>query len=119
MISTQLVLAELEAQEGPDGPALQWARNFPDIFRLPEERIQESARGILKTHPGLIDLKRSASVQADPFLIATAMVESCAVVTQEGRSRDPSKPKIPNVCHYYGIECINVLEMFRRENLRL
>jgi hypothetical protein len=51
---------------------------------------------------------------ADPFVIALAEQEGLAVVTSENRG-SPQAPKIPLVCEWRGIECLNVVEFFRRE----
>ena len=66
----------------------------------------------------MLDLKKSKS-GADPFLIAVAMLHKCSIVTEEKPSGGPHKSKIPDVCKAYSIECIPLLEMLRRECLRL
>jgi len=114
VISTEQVLQELKAQ---DDEAHEWAKGFKEIFLPLDEEVQGTASLVLGTHPELIDLKRRKS-GADPFLIATAKIKSCAVVTEEKPSGGPHRPKIPDVCGAYGLECINVLEMLRREGLK-
>jgi hypothetical protein len=65
---------------------------------------------------------------ADPYVIALALARQKSggaeplyeqdkhiVVTQEVPSGAGGKPKIPNVCHAYGLECISLIELFRRE----
>ncbi len=112
--STEEVYEEIKAQ---DDEILVWANEFEEIFHPLSEEIQLSASKLLGTHANLIDLKKKKS-GADPFVIATAMVLSCAVVTEEKPSGGPNKSKIPDVCKDYGIKCIKILDMLRKEGLR-
>jgi hypothetical protein len=50
---------------------------------------------------------------ADPFVIARAKVFNCQVVTTEV-FRDNSA-KIPNVCKYFSVECINLEGFMEQE----
>lgn len=115
LASTEQVLEELRVQ---DDEAFRWASQHAGVFLPLDERIQIEARRILADHRKLVDLKKKRSA-ADPFVIATAMVYSCVVVTEETPSGGPEKEKIPDVCRAHGLECIQILEMFRREGLRL
>ena len=114
LISVEDVLEELDLF---DDEILQWAIAQDHIFCPLTESIQAKAVQILTSHPGILDLKKNKS-SADPFLIATAMDHSCTVVTEEHFSNSPIRHKIPNVCRDYNVECITILEMFRREGLR-
>lgn len=121
LISDQLICSvdevylEIKAQ---DDNLSNWANRRQHIFLPTDEDVQHNAIDILQTHSNLLDLRKNKS-GADPFLIAVAMVHDCAVVTEEKPSGGPERSKIPDVCKYYGIECIKVLEMLRREGLRL
>ncbi len=112
--STEDVFEEIKSQ---DDEILEWAYEFEGMFHPLSEVIQLSAIKILKTHDNLIDLRKRKS-GADPFVIATAMVHSCIVVTEEKPSGGPSRSKIPDVCQHYGIKCIKILDMLRKEGLR-
>jgi len=116
LISSEQVLEELKVQ---DDMVLLWAKAHHGIFLPLYENIQVEASKILQAFPdNLLDLKKRRS-GADPFLIATAKVNSCTVVTEENPSGGPPKVKIPDVCRAMRIECIAVLEMLRREGLKL
>ena len=115
LISLELVLEELKYQ---DDEVLSWAKENLEIFLPLDEAIQKKAKEILKTHKNLIDLKRRKS-GVDPFLIASAAINRCAVITEEKPSGGPHKSKIPDVCRAYNVECLAILEMFRKEGLRL
>ncbi|MCD4728711.1 MAG: DUF4411 family protein [Pirellulales bacterium] len=118
LVSNEEVLEELNRQEDRADEVCEWARCHVVIFHALDGPIQERVREILRSHPNLVDLKRRKS-GADPFVVAHAILEKCAVVTEENPSGGPNKVKIPDVCKAYNIECIKVLEMFRRETLRL
>ena len=115
LISTDQVLAELQLQ---DDEVLGWAKSFKDIFLPFDEEMQNEVHQILKAYPNFVDLKRRVS-GADPFVVATAMINSCAVVTEEKPSGGPHRLKIPDICRAYNVECINVLGMLRQEGLKL
>ncbi len=114
MISVEDVLEELAMF---DDEILRWAKENGHIFLPLSENIQARAVQILTSHPGLLDLKKNKS-SADPFVIATAIEHSCTVVTEEKSLNSPTRHKIPDVCSAYRVDCIPILEMFRREGLR-
>ncbi len=95
-----------------------WVSKNKDIFLPLDEEIQLNTKKILSTHSNLLDIKKNKS-GADPFIIAVAMAYKCSVVTEEKPSGGPDRSKIPDVCKYYGIECITILDMLRREGLCL
>lgn len=115
LISVEDVLEELRVQ---DDEVADWAKERSTIFLPLDEQAQARATKILATHPNLIDLKKPNS-SADPFVIASAMINSCIVVTEEGNSGGPNKSKIPDVCKHYDIKCIRLLDMLRAEGLKL
>ena len=51
---------------------------------------------------------------ADPFVIARAKISGACVVTQEKNTEKASK--IPNVCEYFKIPCINLEGFMEKEN---
>ena len=113
MISVEDVLEELSLF---DDEILQWAKEQGHIFLPLSENIQARAVQILTSHAGLLDLRKNKS-SADPFVIATALEHSCTVVTEEKPSNSPIRHKIPDVCDAYGVDCITILDMLRREGL--
>lgn len=114
LVSVEDVLEELSLF---DDEILQWANEQAQIFLPLSENIQVRAVEILSSHAGILDLRKNKS-SADPFVIATAIEHSCIVVTEEKASNSPIRHKIPNVCADYSVECMPILEMFRREGLR-
>ncbi len=64
------------------------------------------AQEILKTHQALVDVN-AIQTAADPFVIADSLVNDSIVVTREDKVMPNAKrPKIPNVCEAYDVECI-------------
>jgi hypothetical protein len=59
---------------------------------------------------------------ADPFVIAKAKVENLTVVATEGFKPDgsakPNAPKIPNICNYFKIKCLNLEGFMDNEKWR-
>lgn len=115
IISAEDVLEELSSF---DDEVLEWARGQSDFFHPLDSKIQKAATDILRKHPGLLDLRKNKS-SGDPFIIATALCTQCIIVTEEKLSNSPTRPKIPNVCKAVGVECITIVDMFRREGLRI
>ncbi len=115
LISAEDVFEELKVK---DDEILEWANEHQEIFVPLDGHIQEQATKILQAHSNLVDLKKRKS-GADHFVIAAAIIKRCIIVTEEKPSGGPHKSKIPDVCKAYKVEYISILEMFRREKLRL
>jgi hypothetical protein len=109
-----------ELRQGDDA-LLRWAKTKSSMFK-PIDSEQAKAVSLILSHcPALIDPMKETP-QADPFLIALAKVEGVkgeslfkvphVVVTQEGRN---SLIKIPQVCKRLGIDSVNLLGLFERE----
>jgi len=91
-----------------------WLDERPQMFVELEEDIQQDARVILAEFP-LLTKQIEGRNPADPFVIALAKARGCTVITQEGMG-SPSRPRIPLVCKYYGIKCMDILGLVREEN---
>ena len=91
-----------------------WLKEHDGFYVPIDNRIQREVSGILKQYPRLIDTRRGRS-GADPFVIALAKINECAVVTGELASGRLDRPKIPDVCDAVGVECLNLLKLIRRE----
>ncbi|TDY03001.1 DUF4411 family protein [Thiohalophilus thiocyanatoxydans] len=113
LISAEDVWEELNVFEDEIS---SWAQSRHNFFQPLTPDIQLRATEILSSHPGLLDLRKNKS-SADPFVIATAVEFDCSVVTEEKASNSYIRPKIPNVCSDLSVECIDIVEMFRREGL--
>lgn len=116
-----------ELERGGDDEIFQWARSNRPMFRDPDDEQIQLAKTIVNDPKfgRLFDID-SETPDADPFVIALASVEQrrvsifpqkWIVVTDESRVQPGTKPRIPDVCNdpRYQLECIRILDMFRRE----
>ena len=107
--ATEMVRHELEKK---DDEVLKWCKEL-DVFLDVDEEIQTVVSEILGAHPKLVSEGGQRSF-ADPFVIALARQHKCVVVTGESGGTE-DKPRIPFVCRALGVDCINMLELIRRE----
>ena len=110
LIATEEVLHELERK---DDEVYEWAQQR-NMFVPTDEAIQLAVTDVLRNHPKLINQRESRS-GADPFVIALAQVEGCAVLTAEKPTRSSKRPNIPDVCDALGIPWLTILQLFRNE----
>jgi hypothetical protein len=116
LISVREVLNELDSQNLK--PFLvEWIDNNGTIFFTPTQEEMLFVQNIFSIpHFQYLVTKtqqlRGAHV-ADPFVIALAKMRNGCVVTEE--SLKANSARIPNVCAYFKIECINVEGMMDRE----
>lgn len=80
-----------------DDEVCAWAKSQGGLFVPLTADVQEGAREILAVHPKLVGIGSGRS-GADPFVIALAMAHKGVVVTEETKSRNLIKPRIPDVC---------------------
>lgn len=116
VISVREVFHELD--NGLARPHLRtWLDENRGIFLLPQPEETEFVREIF-TSPRFQTLVRqkymlTSRPVADPFVIAAARVKGACVVTEE--ARNDTAIRIPNVCEYYGIECVCLEDLMERE----
>jgi len=121
LISPSEVLEELRKK---DDELLKWALVHKTMFKDLDADQLEKVRSILRRFPGLVDFQK-ATPDADPFIIALAICEEQQrtlwdehriVISEEKPANSGARPKIPDVCKSYGVECISLTELFRKEN---
>jgi hypothetical protein len=124
LISHEKVLDELKEYQGKKDKLLEWAYNHKTMFKPTTPQQIEIVRNkilVVDNFRALIDYSKPTG-DTDVFIIALALekqktlfktLSKKIVVTQE--QIKGNKIKIPFVCKYFKIECINVFEMFRRE----
>ena len=119
IISTREVLKEIEGMGNLRSAHVQdWVDNYKHIFKIPTSDETHFVYEMFKVTPhfkSLIGNKQTLNGRpvADPFVIASAKIHNAAVVTEE--KFKPHAAKIPNVCLKYGIDCISIEEMLRKE----
>ncbi|MGH3940020.1 MAG: DUF4411 family protein, partial [Pseudonocardiaceae bacterium] len=88
-----------------DDATKAWAANQCDLFLPLDEDIQVATKDVLARHPKLVG-KGGQRNLADSFVIGLARARGGIVVTQERRTNNLEKPKIPDVCAAMGVRCV-------------
>jgi hypothetical protein len=112
IIASEEVYVELAKK---DDDLHDWIQGRKSMLVPPDEEIQTKVADLLGKYPRLVDTLKGRS-QADPFVIATAVVFGAVVVTGE-LPGTAQKPRIPFVCQAEGVRSINFLEMIRELGL--
>ncbi|CAH1070375.1 PIN domain-containing protein [Candidatus Nitrotoga sp. 1052] len=115
IISTREVWNELERQN-VSADVLAWAKQNKQIFTTPNTAELQFVAQIFQTKhfQSLIGEQQrlKGTPVADPFVIACAKIKGATVVTEE--QQKPNAAKIPNVCEYFNVPCID-LERFMQQ----
>ena len=116
LIETGILISTTEVRdELKDEDLVEWCKRNDSLFLPLTEEVQKKVVSVLRDFPTMIKMKSTGNSNADPFLIATALIESATVVSDE-RPGDASTGDyhIPNVCRKYDIECITLNEFLDR-----
>jgi hypothetical protein len=109
--ASALVKQELEAA---DDEIKDWIKQQKGLF-VPLDKMQtDEVRRIQEDFDDLVDHRKNKS-GADPFVIALARVKGYTVVTLETMAATNERTRIPNVCAYYGIPCIDLIGLMDLE----
>ncbi len=88
----------------------------PDFQAAIDESVQEQVSEVLSEFPRLVD-NRTGKSGADPWVIALALTdENYIVVTEENPTNSENRPKIPDVCAHFNLQCIKIVDLIEREN---
>ena len=121
IISSTEVLDELRNTDNEKDMVLMWAERHQRIFLPLDGFVQQKALEILATFENLVDLNKKKS-SADAFVIGTAMMYSCVVVTDEKPTNNKAdsghKVRIPDVCKHYKVRYLTLVEMLRAEGVK-
>ena len=95
----------------------------PAVFRQAAQAAEVTLRKNPLNWANMVWLGLAAALDtgksfADPWVIATAHTNGCAVVTGENATGNPDRPKIPDVCRGMGIRCIGFVDLIREEQWR-
>lgn len=92
-----------------DEDLMQWMKKHKECFSPLTKDLQEKTTEVLAQFPHLIKIRSTANSNADPFLVATALLRDGSVVTNEKLGDEKTKDiKIPNVCQALGIPYMNL-----------
>ncbi|MCY3550817.1 MAG: DUF4411 family protein [Candidatus Poribacteria bacterium] len=88
----------------------------PDFQVVIDESVQEQVSEVLSEFPRLVD-NRTGKSGADPWVIALALtIENCVVVTEENPTHSQNRPKIPDVCVHFNLQCFKIVDLIEKEN---
>jgi hypothetical protein len=105
----------LEITRGSD-ELREWADSHSQIFIPETTAVQRQVSRIINLYPNFLQERSPDGVWADPYVIAVAQAENRILVTWEKpAARGARRIKIPDVCNALGLECINLLDLMRRE----
>lgn len=100
------------------GPLAEWVKKHSNLFLSPTTEEAHFIADIFKVKhfQQLIRQKEylAGYPVADPFVIAKAKIINGCVVTDEKHT--PNAGKIPNVCKYFSIPCMNMEAFMKKEN---
>ena len=116
MISTGALISTVEVRdELKDDDLVEWCKLNDSLFLPLTEDIQKKVTVILRDFPTMIKMKSTGNSNADPFLIATAVLKDATIVSDERLGDEATGDfHIPNVCKKYGIDCISLEEFLER-----
>ena len=97
LISNSEILDELK-----DDDISAWGKAHRDAFLPLTYEVQKKTTEILAKYPDMIKITTRGSSNADPFLIATAIMEDGTIVTDEGTNG------IPRICNLEGVPWMNL-----------
>ncbi|HLC46650.1 MAG TPA: DUF4411 family protein [Candidatus Nanoarchaeia archaeon] len=122
LVSPKEVLKEIERG---DDHLKEWARRQTNLFKDLTPKQIHIVKELLAKYPKWLNEDSMVPI-ADPFVIALAIemetdaqatlietIKKRIVVSEERMSG--KKTKVPYVCQEYDIECIFLIEMFRKE----
>ena len=115
LTSVDEVLKELKKS---DGTITKWAKSRREMFTKPSLEEQRIVFDIVARFPGVMKEKNLllGIPEADPFLIAKALIKGYTVMTLE--KKKPNAAKIPNICEHYEVPCISLFDFFARQGWR-
>lgn len=115
IVAPRQVEQELLAWDRAIEGMASWVRSHRRMFFDVEMSAQlQSAKRIVNAYPAYAS---NTNYLGDLSVITLADCMGIAVLTLEGRKETNSKkrPKIPNVCQEFGIDCVSVTGFLRRE----
>jgi hypothetical protein len=111
MHAPEMVKHELEVAEDE---IRDWIKRQRRLFVSLNKAQTDEVTRIQEDFDNLVDHRKGKS-GADPFVVALAKVGGYTVVTLENKSGRGERPRIPNVCDRYGINCVDLIGLMGLE----
>jgi len=117
IISVREVANEINSY-GNEDRLIEWARNHKELFLKPNREELLFVTEIFKVEHFQTLIRKKERLQgkpvADPFIISKAKILKGTIVTQEQWKENSAK--LPNVCEYFEIECIDLENFMENED---
>lgn len=97
-----------------DDEVLRWAKRQDGLFVALDGDVQHATREVLDVHPKLMG-KGGGRNEADPFVIALAITAGATVVTEETKSGNLDRPRIPDVCDALGVAWTGIVGFLQQQ----
>lgn len=110
LIRDGVLISSIEVKdEVKDEDIAEWLLRNSNMFIPLTEEVQKETTKILRDYPTLIKLTSKGNSNADPFLLATAILYNAIIVTNETPAGEKSTVrKIPDVCKALDIDWMNL-----------
>ena len=119
VISPEEVLRELERGSDDLAETLACRPGLAGLFVPLDEAVMVAVGAVLTALPDLVD-ENAERNRADPFVVALARVRGGAVVTGDRPRGGPTgRPRIPDACAHFGVECLDWFGFLRAVGWRL
>ena len=105
----------LEIQDGGIKECVDWINELDHKKMFKSYEYQEEGKIISQIgakYPVFLHQKKLKPFHADPWLVAQAKNRKLIIITEENYD----KGKIPDVCKFMGVECINVLGLIKKNS---
>ncbi|MBV6439798.1 MAG: DUF4411 family protein [Haliscomenobacteraceae bacterium CHB4] len=115
----ELMEKEVQSYVGTHGFLKSWVESFSTQLIEPmTAEIFNGAQRVIREHPEVLDPKKqlAGKDEADPFLIALAMVNGAFLLTQESKT-NPNK--IPTVAAYYNVQTMSIIDFLGERGFKL
>lgn len=118
VVSVREVKNEIFGHHNKERRINKWAKQNPWLFTAPTLEEMQFVQEIFKVEHFQVIISRKnlliGKPVADPFVIAKAKVIEGTVVTNE--TYKPHGAKIPNICEYFNIKCVNLEKFMENED---
>ena len=119
------IYAEILRHEDKEDELTKWAKQqrrsglFAPTDRAVQDEFKKIADYVMERYPEKPAKVAEFLKGGDGWIIAHAKCDGGVVVTHENRVVTASlTPKIPNVCHHFGVGCVNLTAMLTKLKFR-
>jgi len=106
--------------QGHDDELQAWLKENEDTMVLAGDGLDARVGEVLACYCDDITEAELESLGADPFLIATGLLNGCDIVSKEGSkpAAQRANKKVPDICRALGVRCITDHALIRELDFR-